>query len=204
MERFCKENQAQNVPRTGDPSHPSGGRVRNVQTGCVYVIALRNVLACWILAVGMGALTTGIVAPDRLPSFLILSIFSGMIAISSLLPGLGLGVAKEAISRGQRDVNKKVDSQVEPGQAALAPLTPSELDEVAQRRIEQGAEFGRFLFAWAAAMMFRLVGTVALFLFCRYQLAEPEGWLALIVLGWYIYLTTIEVSTLARAMNFRS
>ena len=51
-----------------------------------------------------------------------------------------------------------------------------------------------------ASVLLRLVGTVALFLLCRYHLAANDDLLAGIVIGWYVFLTVVEVVALVRRM----
>jgi len=48
------------------------------------------------------------------------------------------------------------------------------------------------------AMAIRVTGTVALLLFCRYQMDHQLPTLALLVGAWYLLLTSVEVSLLAR------
>ncbi len=54
-------------------------------------------------------------------------------------------------------------------------------------------ELGRFV-AFSIGMMIRIVGTVALFLLCRYHMTTGTTQLAAWVLGWYVYLTIVEVA----------
>lgn len=51
------------------------------------------------------------------------------------------------------------------------------------------------------SMAIRVLGTVALFLFCRYQMGLPPQTVALMVCGWYALLTSFEVFLLARSPN---
>ncbi len=51
-----------------------------------------------------------------------------------------------------------------------------------------------------AGVMIRLLGTVALFLTCRYQMATPAGVIAAMTIGWYVLLTSIEVFVVAREL----
>jgi hypothetical protein len=51
------------------------------------------------------------------------------------------------------------------------------------------------------SMAIRVTGTVALFLFCRYQLGQSSQTIALMVCGWYALLTSFEVFLLARSTN---
>lgn len=56
-----------------------------------------------------------------------------------------------------------------------------------------------FMIGCVAAMAIRVVGTVALLVACRYQLSLPIQTTAMFVCGWYVLLTSIEVSSLARS-----
>lgn len=56
----------------------------------------------------------------------------------------------------------------------------------------------RLMAAAATAMFLRLAGTVALFLTCRYHMAAATDMVLWSTVGWYVYLTTIEVFVLAR------
>jgi hypothetical protein len=49
-----------------------------------------------------------------------------------------------------------------------------------------------------AGIPIRMVGTVALFLTCRYQLASPTETIAAMAISWYLLLTFIEVVVLVR------
>lgn len=51
------------------------------------------------------------------------------------------------------------------------------------------------------SVILRLTGTVALFLLCRYQLAASDELIAGYVIGWYVFLTVIEITTLARRLS---
>lgn len=46
-------------------------------------------------------------------------------------------------------------------------------------------------------MILRLIATVALFIICSYQVAGSVEWIALVTIGWYVFLTTIEVVLLS-------
>ena len=54
-----------------------------------------------------------------------------------------------------------------------------------------------------ASVMLRIIGTVALFALCRYQMAASAESIAAMCLGWYIYLTVIGVGLLAYHMSHR-
>ena len=65
----------------------------------------------------------------------------------------------------------------------------------------QSAElWGRLTTALAAGMMIRSTGTVALFLTYGYQLASSTEMIAGMTLGWYVFLTSIEVLVLAKTL----
>lgn len=49
-------------------------------------------------------------------------------------------------------------------------------------------------------VMIRLTGTVALFLSCRYHMATPTTWVAAMTIGWYVLLTFVDISVLAREL----
>lgn len=46
----------------------------------------------------------------------------------------------------------------------------------------------------------RLAGTVALFLLCRYHFAASAESIASLTIGWYLFLTSVEVVTLSREL----
>lgn len=53
---------------------------------------------------------------------------------------------------------------------------------------------------FSVSMLLRLVGTVALFMLCRYHLAASDRLIAGWVLGWYFWLGFVEVTWLCRAI----
>ena len=50
----------------------------------------------------------------------------------------------------------------------------------------------------SSAMGIRFAGTVALFVACRYHFGEESSPIVFLVIGWYVFLTSIEVHGLAR------
>ncbi len=84
--------------------------------------------------------------------------------------------------------------------AATAMLAPIVLPTVKARRMRAGqtGSIHHFFVAAAAGMTLRLIGTVALFLTCRYHLAASTEMIAAMTIGWYIFLTSVEVTILAR------
>ena len=49
-------------------------------------------------------------------------------------------------------------------------------------------------------VVIRLLGTVALFLTCRYQMATPSELVAAMTIGWYVLLTLVDTVALAREL----
>ena len=70
---------------------------------------------------------------------------------------------------------------------AVRRLTGASVVEVLE------SEVGLFV-AFSIGMGIRIIGTVALFLACRYQMGGADGEIAAFVLAWYIYLTLIEIA----------
>ena len=60
--------------------------------------------------------------------------------------------------------------------------------------------WGHVTAALAAGMMIRLLGTVALFLTYRYHMASSTEMIAGMTIGWYVFLTSIEVLVLAKTL----
>lgn len=58
-----------------------------------------------------------------------------------------------------------------------------------------------FLIACVAAMAIRVAGTVALLVACRYQMGLPLQTMALLVCGWYVVLTSVEITWLAKGAS---
>lgn len=109
--------------------------------------------------------------------FTTVSIATFMIAPDVLVPSMLIGIASLIVSVG-----------------ALLPGW-------ALRRTENdlATRTDHYLGTIVAAMAIRVVGTVALFLLCRYEMGLPLQTIAFFVCGWYVLLTSIEVSLLARA-----
>lgn len=108
---------------------------------------------------------------------------------------------------GHRDTGLFTDAlviAVGSGVIACVALIPGMLIRMIVRNGEakcQSAElWGRLAAALLAGMVIRSVGTVALFLTYRYQLASSTEMIAGMTLSWYVYLTSIEVFVLARSL----
>ncbi|WP_372726036.1 hypothetical protein [Novipirellula sp.] len=144
----------------------------------LYRQTLGWVVAAWLLATAVVMTVVGLRDADRSGDVIFVALMSGVIALVSMLPGLCLRWAKAIKSR--------FDSR---GTASRSG---------ARQSVDP---FGDFVLASGMGMIFRLFGTVALFLFCRYQLAESSQWVAGFTIGWYAYLTSVEVGVLAFKQN---
>lgn len=87
------------------------------------------------------------------------------------------------------------------GVICIAAILPFSLPSL--RRAEQDpptqpppADLGLFV-AFSVGMGIRVVGTVALLLACRYQMDAPIGQIAAMIVGWYVYLTLVEIILVA-------
>ncbi len=58
-----------------------------------------------------------------------------------------------------------------------------------------------FLGAISAGTLIRLVGTIALLIWCRYHFEPLLGFLAFNVIGWYVVLTVTEVVSIVRRLE---
>ncbi|GAA5510670.1 hypothetical protein [Novipirellula caenicola] len=154
---------------------------RSPSSACVsdlYRQTLGWVVAAWLVAAVIAMAVTLVRDADRAGDVFFVAVASGMIALASMLPGLCLRWAKEVKSRiASRSTANHADSG------------------------SSSDPFGDFVLASGMGMIFRLFGTVALFLFCRYQLAESSQWVAGFTIGWYAYLTLVEVGVLAFKQN---
>ncbi|TWU26658.1 hypothetical protein Pla52o_05110 [Novipirellula galeiformis] len=138
----------------------------------LYRVAFRWVLAAWVVGVVVTVGWVEVQDSSRVGDTLFVAAMSGAIALVSMLPGLCI--------RWGKAVRRRLTS------GANSPVAETSLDQ-----------FSEFAFASGMGMIFRLFGTVALFLFCRYQLAETKQWVAGFTIGWYAFLTLVEVGVLA-------
>ncbi|MCG8652073.1 MAG: hypothetical protein MI861_19700 [Pirellulales bacterium] len=58
-----------------------------------------------------------------------------------------------------------------------------------------------FMVACLAAMMIRMLGTVALLVACRYQMSLPTIMMVALVCGTYVFLTAVEIHLLVRSAS---
>ena len=109
--------------------------------------------------------------------FVVVSLVTYLIAPDVLVPSMLIAIASLIISVGALLPGWKLS------QSENASATPTD----------------HYLGTIVAAMAIRVVGTVALFLLCRYEMGLPPQTIAFFVCGWYVLLTSFEVSLLARA-----
>ena len=64
--------------------------------------------------------------------------------------------------------------------------------------LSEGGSSTDLVSSFMVATMVRLFGTVALFLWCRYQMGQPPVAIAALVSVWYVWLTCVEVVSLAK------
>jgi hypothetical protein len=83
---------------------------------------------------------------------------------------------------------------------SLLPLKFARDDRDDGVRVDQTELASRRTASLVAGVMIRLLGTVALFLTCRYHMATAVGVIAAMTIGWYVLLTSIEVFVVAREL----
>ena len=86
------------------------------------------------------------------------------------------------------------------GMIAVISLTPGLIIEFSLRDTHSEEGPRDYTSAVLAGILIRLLGTVALFLLCRYQMAPSADTIAGWILGWYILLTATEVVVLAKRL----
>ena len=111
-------------------------------------------------------------SPDAVTAAFIIAIASLLIAIVALSPLAWIAKSRKHLSRSDVTQSNSTQSNASFDQSLIAP----------------------FMFGIAL----RLFGTVALFLLCRYQLGQPPETIAALVAGWYVWLTAVEVFSLAQ------
>jgi hypothetical protein len=91
------------------------------------------------------------------------------------------------------------------GLVAAVSLTPGLVSEWSFRLSTHPGQASRaakanqnYLGPVFGGIILRLVATVALFVMCRYQFAESVNWIAGLTIGWYVVLTAVEVTVLAK------
>ena len=87
------------------------------------------------------------------------------------------------------------------GTIAVLSLTPGLVIEFAHQDPRSDAASRDYMAAVLAGILIRLLGTVALFLLCRYQMAPSADTIAGWVLSWYVLLTATEVVVLSKRLS---
>jgi hypothetical protein len=114
-----------------------------------------------------------LMAAGYLRETILVTLLSGLVAAISLTPGL---VSEWTLKLNSQRSKQAVQS------ASAAKANQNYL----------GPVFG--------GIILRLVATVALFVMCRYQFAESANWIAALTIGWYVVLTVVEVTLLAKKL----
>ena len=133
-----------------------------------FVVALRRILVGWGCGFAVAVTLAWFLSPGLVTAVVSISVASGMIAVAALAPITWLD--------DRRDVS------IQPAGQTADPSRPT----------------GDLLSAFMLGIIVRLVGTVALFLLCRYQMGQQPEVIAVLVGGWYVFLTSLEVISLAR------
>lgn len=139
----------------------------------LFASVLRRVLLTWIMLAAVITLAIGWLAPELTWPSLTIAGMSGLISIIALVPGISLG-DRSAARAGSADAAK------------MAPNSTRTL---------------LFIVGSVAAMAIRVAGTVALLVACRYQMGLPLQTMAFLVCGWYVVLTSVEITWLAKGAS---
>ncbi|QDT13241.1 hypothetical protein [Planctomycetes bacterium K23_9] len=91
------------------------------------------------------------------------------------------------------------------GIVAAVSLMPGLVSEwtpqlASNRTVSASTKKQNYLGPVFGGIILRMVATVALFVMCRYQFAESVNWIAALTIGWYVVLTCVEVTWLARKL----
>lgn len=105
--------------------------------------------------------------PDLMRECISIAIGSGFIATASLVPGWTAYQWRDVAPTGSKATMGKDKNESE-----------------------------NYINAHLSGMILRLVGTVALFAMCRYQMAASEQWIAGLILTYYVTLTLVEITSL--------
>lgn len=127
-------------------------------------------LAIWSAVAVPLSLVIAVYSPESLGLSILIALASLLIAILALVPGL----VTDLISRSDRSV-RAGSSGSESGEGGAGKSVAS---------------------SFMTGIVIRLVGTVALFVLCRYHMAELTHLIAAMVLGWYVLMTISEVTLL--------
>lgn len=141
----------------------------------IYFSAVRRLAAIWSIVTLIVSIATYLTVQEAFGASLIIAFASGIISAVALEPFRRVAYQMEMVQSVNRlaDGNQGVDSSL--------------------------------VTAFLAAMAIRVTGTVALFLLCSYELHNkmglPQQRIALFVCGWYVLLTSAEVSLLVQSVR---
>ncbi|MGI9474946.1 MAG: hypothetical protein ACR2NZ_25670, partial [Rubripirellula sp.] len=88
-----------------------------------------------------------------------------------------------------------------PGMSIGDPTASQAADASRANGSQNSTRTMQFIVACVAAMAIRVAGTVALLVACRYQMGLPLQTMAFLVCGWYVVLTSVEITWLAKGAS---
>jgi len=136
---------------------------------------------------------------------LLITLGSLVVALGSGLPGIWLDSQRPTRTRAlsqRRDLGLEEQSSAGADQTESAiPLSKAEAAKARRQKLVDDIKSLGIGLEFAGSMALRLVGTVALFMLCRYHLAASDRLIALWVLSWYGWLTFVEVVSLCREVS---
>ncbi|MEO1527205.1 MAG: hypothetical protein AAFX06_17330 [Planctomycetota bacterium] len=126
--------------------------------------------------------------------------YAGCIRAIAVAWGLGVGLTALAYWSGLDSLSPQVLAAiaVASGFIALLSITPGFLIE--HQRLDQQNP-ATLPIGFSAALLIRLGSTVALMAFGGYQMRSMQEVIAGWVIAWYVYLTTVEIVTLATSLT---
>lgn len=145
----------------------------------VFIRVTVATLLAWaiVFAVVLGTVVAGQFWAMSGLSISMISLASAGLSVAAMVPGIVVG---RAVTMGQ---------------------LPEEVAKNERRRRAELSQRSQIcLIGIGAAMTIRVVGTVALFGVCRYHFGEPPYEAAAFVIGWYVFLTSMEVFFLSRGI----
>jgi len=174
IETFALKSAADTGPNT----------TGTIAAGQRFAHTLRRVLVAWLVGFFLSMAVVVVTDPDFLWGATFISIASGLVAVAALGPVAWL--AKSS----QESVFTDKSCSPHDQQGFGVP------DRVASTE----ANWVPLASALMSGVMLRLAGTVALFLLCRYQMGHQPSVIAAWVTTWYLWLASVEVSSLAKSV----
>tara|TARA_R110002049_G_scaffold2750_2_gene21747 strand:- start:625397 stop:625945 length:549 start_codon:yes stop_codon:yes gene_type:complete len=162
-------------------AHSSGSTSGEPTAGQSFLVALRHVALAWLAGSMLTMLVAYLVDTAVLVPAFVVAIGSGLVALVAMAPVAWFSQRSGHPSSAM--VASRADVSLAPGVAGDVP---------------ESALSGDLVSAFMLGTTLRLVGTVALFLLCRYQLGLQPEKIAALVGVWYVWMTSVEVVTLAK------